>query len=61
MDAIFTPVVLLHTFAALAALVLGAGMVLARKGTFSHRVAGLFTLLPNRLLGRMLWSSLGLI
>jgi uncharacterized membrane protein len=24
-------------------------------------VAGLFTLLPHRLLGRMLWSSLGLI
>jgi len=129
MHTTFTPIVLLHTFAALAAVVLGAGMFLARKGTFSHRVAGrgwvglmlmtaissfwirssgsfswihllsvavplllaagvyfaitgrlmrhlrmmvgiyalglgvagLFTLLPNRLLGRMLWSSLGFI
>ncbi len=36
----FTPVILLHTFAALAALALGAGVFLARKGTFSHRIAG---------------------
>lgn len=36
----FTPVILLHTFAALAALALGAGMLLARKGTFTHRIAG---------------------
>jgi uncharacterized membrane protein len=125
----FTPVILLHTFAALAAVALGAGMFLAHKGTLSHRIAGrgwvalmlvtavssfwiqtkghfslthllsvavplmlaagvyfaltrrivrhqrmmigiyalglglagLLTLLPNRLLGRMLWSSLGLI
>jgi uncharacterized membrane protein len=124
----FTPVILVHTFAILAAAVLGAGMFFARKGTFSHRIAGrgwvalmlvaaissfwikssgsfswihglsvlvifllalavwyaathridrhrrlmialyvgalaitgLFTLLPHRLLGRMLWSSLGL-
>jgi uncharacterized membrane protein len=121
--------VLLHTFAAIAALALGAAMLLARKGTFAHRlagrgwvalmlvtaissfwiqskghfswihllsvavplllaagvyfavtrnmrghkttmasiyalglgVAGLFTLLPHRLLGRMLWTSLGLL
>lgn len=129
MTTTFTPVILLHTAAALAALVLGAGMFLARKGTFSHRiagrswvalmlvaalssfwiqtkghftwihvlsvlvplllaagvyfavkgnvrghrrmmisvyagallVAGAFTLLPQRLLGRMVWSSLGVI
>jgi uncharacterized membrane protein len=36
----FTPVILLHTFAALAALALGAGVFLARKGTFTHRMAG---------------------
>lgn len=40
MTTTFTPVILLHTVAALAALVLGAGMFLARKGTFSHRIAG---------------------
>jgi len=129
MQTTFTPVILVHTFAAFTAIALGAGMFLARKGTFSHRVAGrgwvalmlaasissfwiqtkghftwihilsvavplllaaavyfavkgnvrghrttmasiyalglgvagLFTLLPHRLLGRMLWSSLGLI
>lgn len=36
----FTPVILVHTFAALAALALGAAMFLARKGTFLHRIAG---------------------
>ena len=129
MQATFTPVILAHTFAAFAAIGLGAAMLLARKGTLTHRiagrgwvglmlitaissfwirssgsfswihllsiavplllalgvyfavirnvrghkttmvsvyalglgVAGLFTLLPHRLLGRMLWSSLGLI
>ena len=129
MQTTFTPVILVHTFAAFTAIALGAGMFLARKGTVSHRiagrgwvalmlvtaissfwikasgsfswihllsvgvplllapgvyfaitgrllrhqrmmvgiyalglgVAGLFTLIPNRLLGRMLWSSLGLI
>ncbi len=129
MQSTFTPVILLHTFAALAALVLGAAMFLARKGTFLHRVAGrtwvalmlavaissfwirssgnfswihglsvsvlvllallvflaitrrisahrrlaiglyagalvitgLFTLLPHRLLGRLVWGSLGFI
>ena len=129
MQTTFTPVILVHTFAAFTAIALGAGMFLARKGTLSHRIAGrgwvalmlitaissfwiqtkghfslthllsvavplmlaagvyfaltrrivrhqrmmigiyalglglagLFTLLPNRLLGRMLWSSLGLI
>ena len=36
----FTPIILAHTFAALAAVALGAAMLLARKGTFTHRVAG---------------------
>jgi uncharacterized membrane protein len=36
----FTPIILAHTFAALAAVGLGAAMFLARKGTFLHRVAG---------------------
>jgi uncharacterized membrane protein len=125
----FTPIILAHTFAALAAVALGAAMFLARKGTFMHRVAGrswvalmllvaissfwikgdgsyswihglsvtvivllclavwfaisrhierhrrlmigiyagalgvagMFTLLPYRLLGRLVWGSLGLI
>lgn len=129
MQTTFTAVILLHTAAAFAALVLGAGMFLARKGTFSHRIAGrgwvalmllvsfsglfiqtkghftwihilsvvvplllaagvvfavrgnvrghrrmttavyvgalviagAFTLLPHRLLGRMLWSGLGVL
>jgi uncharacterized membrane protein len=129
MQTTFTPLILLHAGAAFAALALGAGMFLARKGTFSHRiagggwvalmlvvsisgfwiqtkghftwihilsvvvplllaagvwfavkgnvrghqrmmvsvylgallVAGAFTLLPHRLLGRFIWSSLGLI
>ena len=129
MQTTFTPVILVHTFAAFTAIALGAGMFLARKGTFSHRIAGrgwvalmlvvalssfwiqrtgsfswihllsvgvilmlgaalyfavthrirahrrmviglyaggllltgLFTLLPHRLLGKMLWSSLRLI
>ena len=123
----FTPVILMHTIAALAALTLGAIVFMRRKGTSSHRllgrmwvalmlataissfwiqshgnyswihglsaftiaglggavyfaitgniarhqrimkglfagglvVAGAFTLLPQRLLGRMLWSALG--
>jgi uncharacterized membrane protein len=129
MNASFNAIILTHTFAALAAIGLGAAMFLARKGTFLHRVAGrswvalmlvvafssfwikssgsfswihllsvavpvllatgvqfairrnfvrhqrmmlgvyalglgvagLFTLLPNRLLGHMLWASLGVI
>jgi uncharacterized membrane protein len=129
MHASFTPVILAHTIAALAAVALGAAMFLARKGTFLHRVAGrawvalmlvvaissfwikgdgtyswihglsiavivllglavwfaitrrierhrklmigvyagalgvagMFTLLPYRLLGRLVWGSLGLI
>ncbi len=129
MQPAFTPIILAHTLAALAALGLGAAMFLARKGTFLHRVAGrswvllmlavaitsfwikssgnfswihglsvsvlgllallvflavthrisahrrlaiglyvgalmvtgLFTLLPQRLLGRLVWGSLGLI
>jgi uncharacterized membrane protein len=129
MQAAFTPIILAHTFAALAAVVLGAAMFLARKGTFLHRVAGrswvalmlvvaissfwikssgsfswihilsvsvivllglavyyaasgrierhrklmtgiyagalgiagLFTLIPYRLLGRLVWGSLGLV
>lgn len=40
MQPAFTPIILLHSFAALAALVLGAAMFLARKGTFTHRIAG---------------------
>ena len=36
----FTPIILAHTIAALAAVALGAAMLLARKGTFTHRVAG---------------------
>jgi len=36
----FTPAILIHVAAALAALVLGAGIFLARKGTFIHRIAG---------------------
>ena len=127
MPAGFTPVILIHTVAALAALALGALVFMRRKGTGSHRllgrawvalmlttaissfwiqsngqfswihglsvlviaglgqavtfaitgnivrhqrimkglfagglvIAGAFTLLPHRLLGRMLWSALG--
>ena len=40
MTTTFTPVILAHMSAAFAALALGAGMFLARKGTFSHRIAG---------------------
>jgi uncharacterized membrane protein len=36
----FTPIILAHTLAALAAVALGAAMFLARKGTFTHRIAG---------------------
>lgn len=129
MQTAFTPIILAHTFAALAAVGLGAAMFLARKGTYLHRVAGrswvalmlavaissfwikssgsfswihilsvsvivllglavyyavtgriarhrklmtgiyagalgitgLFTLIPYRLLGRLVWGSLGLI
>ena len=129
MQTAFTPVILVHTFAALAALAVGGAMFLACKGTFLHRVAGrswvalmlavaissfwikssgsfswihglsvsvlvllavlvflaitrrisahrrlaiglyagalvitgFFTLLPYRLLGRLVWGSLGLI
>jgi uncharacterized membrane protein len=125
----FTPIILVHTLAAVAAVGLGAAMFLAHKGTFLHRVAGrswvalmlvvaissfwikasgsfswihglsvtviillaaavylaithrisahrrmvigiyvgalmvtgLFTLLPYRLLGRLVWSNLGLV
>lgn len=125
----FTPMILIHLSAALAALVLGIAVFMRRKGNFSHRVlgrtwvglmlvtaistywirgggsfswihglsvislvalsfavyfamtgnikrhqrimkgvffgglivAGAFTLLPTRLLGQALWSSLGVI
>lgn len=125
----FTPVIVVHAGAAVAALALGAAMFTARKGTALHRyagrgwvalmlvaalssfwirssgsfswihilsvlvpvllakgvwyavtgrisghrrtmgavyagglvIAGLFTLLPSRLLGQMLWSSLGIL
>ncbi len=36
----FTPVILIHLGAALAALVLGTGVFLRRKGTFGHRMLG---------------------
>ena len=36
----FTPVILIHVGAALAALVLGIAVFLRRKGTFGHRVLG---------------------
>jgi uncharacterized membrane protein len=36
----FTPVILIHLGAALAALVLGIAVFLRRKGTFGHRVLG---------------------
>lgn len=128
MHAHFTPIILVHTFAALAALALGISVFLRRKGTPAHRwtgrawvllmvvtavstywirasgqfswihglsvltlvmlafgvryamagnivrhervmrgvfygglvIAGAFTLLPQRLLGRLVWSTLGL-
>jgi uncharacterized membrane protein len=40
MNATFTPAIWIHLAAALAALVLGAGIFLAKKGTFFHRIAG---------------------
>ena len=129
MTASFTPAIWIHVFAAVSALVLGATIFLARKGTFVHRisgrvwaglmlvtavstvwikangsyswihllsiatlailaavvyaamsghirrhrmgviglysgslvVAGLFALMPHRLLGKMLWGTLGLL
>jgi len=36
----FTPVILIHLVAALAALVLGIGVFLRRKGSFAHRMLG---------------------
>ena len=36
----FTPVILIHLGAALAALVLGIGVFLRRKGTYAHRMLG---------------------
>ncbi len=129
MQPAFTPVILIHTFAAIAALALGIVVFMRRKGTPTHRwmgrawvglmaltalssflikthgsfswihllsigvllmlvrgvvaamrrnlvahqrimqgvfhggliIAGAFTLLPHRLLGRMVWSSVGLM
>ena len=129
MTASFTPAIWIHVFAAVSALVLGATIFLARKGTLLHKVsgrvwaglmlvtaistvwikgngsyswihllsigtvvilagvvyaainrhiqrhrqgviglyagslvvAGLFALMPQRLLGKMLWGSLGLL
>jgi uncharacterized membrane protein len=129
MQPAFTPVILTHTFAAIAALALGIVVFMRRKGTPTHRwmgrawvglmaltalssffikangsfswihllsigvllmlvlgvvaamrrnlvshqrimkgvftggliIAGAFTLLPHRLLGRMLWGSVGLM
>ena len=129
MTASFTPAIWIHVFAAVSALVLGATIFLARKGTLLHKVsgrvwaglmlvtavstvwikangsyswihllsigtvvilagvvyaaingriqrhrqgviglyagslivAGVFALMPQRLLGKMLWGSLGLL
>lgn len=36
----FTPAIWIHLAAAVGALIVGAGIFLARKGTFTHRVAG---------------------
>ena len=64
----------IHILSALVAAGIPFAVFLAASGRVSaHRrlmtgmyvgglvIAGLFTLLPNRLLGRMLWSSLGFI
>ena len=40
MTASFTPAIWIHVFAAASALVLGATIFLARKGTALHRVSG---------------------
>ena len=129
MQPVFTPAILTHTAAALAALAIGIAIFLRPKGSFTHRIlgrawaglmlltaissfwiqstggfswihglslvtvillaravmyalshsirahqrtmkslfygtliiAGAFTLLPHRLLGRMLWSTLGVV
>ncbi|HEX5093398.1 MAG TPA: DUF2306 domain-containing protein [Burkholderiales bacterium] len=67
----FSPI---HILSVAVPLMLAAGVYFAATGRLvRHRrmmtgiyalglgVAGLFTLLPNRLLGHMLWTSLGLI
>lgn len=67
----FSPI---HLLSVAVPVLLAAGVYFAATGRIlRHRrmmigiyvlglgVAGLFTLLPNRLLGRMLWSSFGLI
>ncbi|MDH4173971.1 MAG: DUF2306 domain-containing protein [Betaproteobacteria bacterium] len=64
----------IHLLSVAVPLLLAAGVVFAVRGNVrGHRttmasiyvlglgVAGVFTLLPHRLLGKMLWSSLGLI
>jgi uncharacterized membrane protein len=61
------PLIFVHLSAALLALSLGAVVLARRKGTTPHRatyiggcvVAGLFTLMPGRFLGRQLWSLIG--
>lgn len=40
MNHTYTPVIWIHLVTALTVLALGAGVFLARKGTFAHRVAG---------------------
>lgn len=66
-------VIVIHTLAAVTAVLLGAWPLRARKGYRAHRVkahrinmtalylgpliiTGLFTLLPGRLIGRMVWG-----
>lgn len=41
----FTPIILMHLFAALAAVVVGAAMFLLKKGTPLHRISGRLWLL----------------
>jgi len=62
MSATWPPHIVIHTLGALTALLLGIVQLAAPKGTFFGAlvVAGLFTLLPHRRLGQLLWSAPGL-
>lgn len=67
------PVIYVHMSAAFAALVVGAWQLARPKGTSSHRaigwtwmrglhiggliIAGLFTFMPGRLLGNLVWKG----
>ncbi len=46
----FTPVILMHLFAALAAVVVGGAMFLLKKGTPLHRISGRLWLLLSLVL-----------